>query len=251
MRIGSSVIAITCAALLMVSRSADAQWYVAGYLGANHTTPATVTIDQPAVGTSLEFQDVTFVARPFESPQYYGFRAGYMFGERRRWGAEFEWVHPKLYADTSRHVRVQGRSGGGSIDTTTTMDAVVQRYAMSHGMNFALFNLVTRMPITTASDGFASRVTLTARGGGGFMLPHAETTVSEQSLEQYEVAGFGFQLAGGIDVHLTGRLSATLDYKFGLARPEITIVDGTGSTSANVHQIAFGLAFGIARLRSK
>src|SRR5262245_26123486 len=102
MRIRPSVIVVACAAWLVSPHTADAQWYVAGYLGANHTTPATVTIDQPAVGTSLEFRDVKFAARPSESPQYYGVRAGYMFGERRRWGAEFELVHPKLFAETSR-----------------------------------------------------------------------------------------------------------------------------------------------------
>src|SRR5712692_9074604 len=158
------------AVLLVCPRTVRAQWYVAGYLGTNHTIPASVSIEQPSIGTSLEIGDVTFIARPFQSPQYYGVRVGHVFGERRRWGVEFEWVHPKLYADTSRVVHVAGRSGGARVDTTTIMDAFVQRYAMSHGMNFALLNLVTRMPITTASSGFTSRVALTARAGAGLML---------------------------------------------------------------------------------
>ncbi len=233
--------------LLVWPRTVSAQWYVAGYLGTNHTMPASVSIEQPSIGTSLEFSDVTFNARPFQSPQYYGLRVGCLFGERRRWGVEFEWVHPKLYADTSRTVQVAGRSGGAVVDTTIAMDAFVQRYAMSHGMNFALVNLLTRVPIAHASRGLPSRIALTARAGAGLMLPHAESTVGGQSREQYERGGFGFQLAGGIDLRLVGRLSATLDYKFGHARPEITIVDGTARTSANVHQVAFGLAFGLAR----
>ena len=36
------------AALLMTPRAAAAQWYVAGYLGANHTLPASVSIDTPS-----------------------------------------------------------------------------------------------------------------------------------------------------------------------------------------------------------
>jgi hypothetical protein len=247
MRIDRSVIVAFCAVLLTCPRTARAQWYVAAYLGVNHTSSATVSIDQPSLGTSLDIGDVAFDARPFDSPQYYGWRAGRMLGAHRRWGIEFEWVHPKLYADTSRIVTIRGRSHGASIETTTAMDNFVQRYAMSHGMNFALVNLVTRMPIVATGEGFASRVAFTARGGAGVMVPHAETTLAGDSLEQYELAGLGLQVAGGLDVRLDGRLSATLDYKFGHARPEITIPDGTGRTSANVHQLAFGLAFGLSR----
>jgi hypothetical protein len=90
-------------------------------------------------------------------------------------------------------------------------------------------------------------VAVTARAGLGPMLPHAETTVANESREQYESGGVGYQLAAGVDVRLIGWLSAIADYKFGHGRPEITIVDGTGRTTANVHQLAFGLAFGLNR----
>jgi len=227
---------------LISASAADAQWYVAGYLGANHTMPATVSIDQPSLGTSLHFDDVTFVARPFTSPQYYGLRCGHLFGDERRWGLEFEWLHPKVYAEVERAVYVTGRSVGVTVDTTTRMDTFVQHYAMSHGMNFALVNVVARRAV-----GAASRLAVIGRAGAGPMLPHAETTVAGRSREQYAGAGLGFQVAGGVDVRLVGWLSAIADYKFAHARPQISIVDGTGRMSANVHQVAFGLAFGLSR----
>ena len=240
-------VATAGAILLIHAPTAAAQWYVAGYLGANHTMPATVSIDQPSLGTSLDFEDVTLVARPFTSPQYYGLRVGHLFGDQRRLGVEVEWLHPKVYADVEKNVHVTGRSRGVTIDTTTRMDTFVQHYAMSHGMNFALVNIVGRMPLGAKSGGQVSRVALVGRAGLGPMLPHAETTVGGRSREQYERAGIGFQVAGGVDVQLVGWLSAIADYKFGHARPEITIVDGTGRMSANVHQLAFGLAFGLSR----
>jgi hypothetical protein len=242
-----SIPVLMAAALLVSPRSSDAQWYVAGYLGASHTLPAPVTIDQPARGTSLTFDDVMFEARPFTSPQYYGVRVGRLFGERRRFGLEFEWLHPKVYSETARAVRITGRLNGVPIDTITRMDEIVQRYSMSHGMNFALFNVVMRLPLAEAGNGIASRVAVTARAGAGPMLPHAESTVNGESADQYEAAGVGYQVAGGVDVRLVGWLSAVADYKFGRATPEITIVDGTGRTTANVHQLAFGLAFGFSR----
>ncbi len=245
----SSRVVVTALSLvfLLLPRLAAAQWYVAGYLGTNRTLAAPVSIDQPTRNTSLSFDGVTFEARPFKSPQYYGVRVGRLFGEQRRFGAEFEWIHPKAYADTTQVVHVTGRLNGANVDTMARMDTIVQRYAMSHGMNFALFNAVVRIPLDEDGSGFASRVALSARAGAGPMLPHAENTVAGESREQYEAGGVGYQVAGGVDVHLTGWLSAIADYKFGHGAPEVMIVDGTGRTTANVHQFAFGLAFGLSR----
>ena len=233
--------------LVFAPHAAFAQWYVAGYLGANRTLAAPVSIEQPSRNTSLTFSDVTFTARPFASPQYYGLRAGRLFGERRRFGVEVEWLHPKAYADVSKPVRITGRSNGFPVDTTAPMSAWVQHYAMSHGMNFVLFNAVARLPLDDGGSGLASRVALTARAGAGPMVPHAETTVANESREQYEAGGLGYQFAGGVDIRLVGWLSAIADYKFSRGKPEIDIVAGTGSTTANVHQVAFGLAFGLNR----
>jgi len=232
---------------LLSARAADAQWYVSGYLGANHTLPSTVSIDQPALNTSLEFADVTFDARPFESPQYYGVRVGRLLGERRRFGVEFEWFHPKVYADTSETVHITGALAGAHLDTTARMDTLVQRYSMSHGMNFALVNVVLRIPMSEDADSFASRVALTGRAGAGPMIPHGESEIAGQIDEQYEVAGVGYQFAGGVDVRLAGHLSVLVDYKFGHASPEITVFNGTGQTTASMHQLAFGVAFGFTR----
>jgi hypothetical protein len=93
----------------------------------------------------------------------------------------------------------------------------------------------------------ASRIALIGRAGAGPMLPHGESEIGGQAVEQYEVAGVGYQLAGGVDLRLYRGLSAIIDYKFGHASPEITIADGTGHTTGNLHQVAFGVAVGFAR----
>ena len=226
---------------------ADAQWYIAGYLGANHTLPAEVVIDQPSRGTLLQFNDVIFEARPFESPQYYGVRVGRLFGEQRRFGVEFEWFHPKVYARTAESVHIVGRYAGATLDATLPMNTIVQRYSMSHGMNFALVNAVVRIPVSNDPASVASRIAFTGRAGAGPMIPHGESEIGGQTQEQYEVAGVGYQVAGGVDVRVYRGLSAVVDYKFGHTSPEITVADGTGHTTANLHQVAFGLAVGFAR----
>jgi hypothetical protein len=66
--------------------------------------------------------------------------------------------------------------------------------------------------------------------------------------EQYEYAGLAGHFAAGLDIRVRGRLSAMVDYKLTIARPEITIpLDGRGRTTSTSHQIALGLAFGQSR----
>jgi len=195
--------------------AAQAQWYVGAYLGANYTHPATIRVDLPAAQLALRYDDVGFSGEPFASPQYYGIRIGREVG-RGRLGVEVEFIHLKVYADP--------------------MDAVVTRYAMSHGLNFLLVNLVARQPIANG------RASLVGRGGIGPTLPHAETTVLGIEREQYEFGGIGWQAAAGVEIALARRLRAEAEYKFTFARPVIDVAGGTGRTSSATHQVTFGLA---------
>jgi hypothetical protein len=96
---------------LSVATSAEAQWYFAGYLGANKTASAPVSIDVPTSNISLVFDDVAFAARPFESPQYYGWRLGTLMGPARRFGVEIEFIHLKVIGLTGRAYETTGSSG--------------------------------------------------------------------------------------------------------------------------------------------
>lgn len=233
------------AVLSFAPSQAEAQWYVAGFMGANAARPATVTIDQPSVGTRLELAGVEWTSESFKSPQYYGYRVGRLFGgPGRRWGIEFEFVHPKMFAKTSSIVAIRGTVNGVPFDGSAPMDTFVSRYAMSHGINFALANFVVHQPL---GGGDAPRLALTVRGGAGPTIPHNETTVGE-SIDRYEMGGIGFQGAAGVDIRVHRWLSATAEYKLAWARPEIDIArDGTGKTTAAIHQFAAGIAIGVRR----
>jgi hypothetical protein len=120
------------------------------------------------------------------------------------------------------------------------MNTVVQRYSMTHGLNFALINLVVRTP---ARGPF----TLIWRGGAGPTIPHAETTIDRQSRDQYEYGGIGAQASAGVDIRTWRFVSTTAEYKFTIARPRIDVADGTGVTTSATHQLAVGLAFNLTR----
>ncbi|HXT72038.1 MAG TPA: outer membrane beta-barrel protein [Vicinamibacterales bacterium] len=224
---------------LAAARPAEAQWYFVGYLGANVTKAATVSVDVPASGLSLEFSKVKFAAHPFESPQYYGWRLGKLF--HGRFGLEGEFIHLKMYARTDAVYLFSGTSGVVPFAIGQPMRTVVQRYAMSHGLNFLLLNAVSRVPIGSG------RAAVIVRAGAGSTVAHTETTVLNSAVDKYERAGFGVHAAAGLSLALGSRVSLVTEYKFTRARPEISVAGGTGRTTAATHQFAFGLAFGLGR----
>jgi hypothetical protein len=236
-----TVLALFVAALVVPAR-ADAQWYAGAYLGASHTLPADVSIDQPARQTSLTFADVDFAGESWTSPQYYGWRVGRFFGASRRWGLELEYTHLKVIARTAKSPAVSGMLDGAPIGPNVgAMNTIVERYRMTHGLNFYVGNLIVREPLRW------SRATFVGRAGAGVTVPHAETTIRGEGREQYEYGGLGMNLSAGIDVRLTHLLSAVADYKFTFAAPGIDIVDGTGHTRSATHQVTIGLAIGMPR----
>lgn len=224
--------------LLAAPGAAHAQWYIGGDLGGNYTQTATVSINQPATGTAVDFHDVQFSARPFKSPQYYVWRAGRLFGESRRFGLEFEFTHLKVIAATDRTYHATGSIDGVTVDESVPMDILVQRYAMTHGLNFLLINFVNRLPLG------ATRFTLVTRAGAGATLPHAETTIDDVDREQYQFAGPGAKVEFGVAFRLFHALSLSSAYKLSVARPLISIADGTGRMLAVTHQISGGVLFG-------
>lgn len=226
---------------LVLPRLAHAQWYAGGYFGANHTHTADVRIDQPSTGTSLRFHDVTFAGRPLASPQYYGIRIGRLVGERRRFGVEVEFVHLKVIGETGNPFRISGTLDGAAVDTVARMDTVVQQYAMTHGLNFLVFNVVSKHRLGSTRASWVNRV------GAGPTIPHAETTVRQVNREQYEYAGPGVHGASGIEVGIAQWLSLHAEYKLTAARPKISIEAGTGRTTSVSHQIAAGFIFGSTR----
>ena len=112
--------------------------------------------------------------------------------------------------------------------------SLIQSYAMSHGLNFFLFNAAVRRPVKNTP------LVLSARAGIGPTLPHAETEVNGVRQEGYEYGGVGTQLGAGIELRVWSHFGFMAEYKWTHARPEIFVHDGTGRITANTHHLAFG-----------
>ena len=203
-----------------------------------------MTVNVPSAGLGVTYHDVQFSARSFDSPQVHVWRLGKLFGPAARWGVEFEFTHLKVIGDTSKAYVASGQINGVALPggTSLPMNAEVQEYQMTHGLNFLIVNGVGRWPI-----GASHRLSLVGRFGVGTTLPHAETDVLGQFSQHYEFAGFGVEGSGGLALKLTHLISLVADYKISDAHPRITVVAGTGQTTAISQQITFGLAFGFAR----
>jgi hypothetical protein len=224
---------------LLIPSPARAQMYFVAYLGANYTERADVTIDVPPADLAVTFHDVQFNAHPFQSPQYYGGRFGWLFGHRR-FGIEAEFIHLKVYAETQHDYAASGRLAGLGPGGTVLMDTIVQRYAMSHGLNFVVGNAVFRRPLH-------DRLALVARAGAGVTIPHAESTVLGAAKDLYEYAGPGAHAAAGVDWQIHGPWSLTGEYKLTYAEPGITLAAGSGRTTSLTHHVAFGVGLGLSR----
>jgi hypothetical protein len=214
-------------AFLSIATPASAQWYGVLYLGANNTRPADITVKGD--GYNVTFQKVDFEARPFESPQYYGWRLGRFLNDTRRLGVELEFIHLKVIANPEQ------------------LGPTVQQYRMTHGLNFIMANLTSRIPFGRSAHGDAPFAVI-SRLGAGVTVPHAETTILNVTQEQYEYAGPGGHAAVGLTAKLKGRLSLVGEYKITYAKPKIsTAHNGTGQMTALTHHVALGLAFGLTR----
>jgi hypothetical protein len=231
------VVLMLAAVLVAAPAPAAAQWFVASYTGSNFTRPADVTIDQPSLDRTLTFERVRFDAEPFKSPQYYGARIGYLFAARRL-GIEIEFLHQKVISRTERDVHVVGHQGGATVDLTQPMNVIVQRYAMTHGLNFFLANLVWRQPIGGQSG--AHPMSLTVRGGAGPVMPGVDTVVGRRSVQHYQYAGIGGAASAGLEIRLWPIVSVSAEYKFTAARPRIDVDGGTGRTTTIAHHVAAG-----------
>lgn len=222
--------------------TAEAQWILSTFTGTNVTVPSTISLDLPAESTRLDFLDVGYDAKPMKSPQYYGARVTRLFGGRG-FGLEAEFLHIKTYARTGESFRTVGTIQGAAVDAVLPMDALVYRYNHTHGLNFLFANVVWRRALGAASDRPAAALTI--RGGAGPVRPGVDVVTPTMNIQGYQLAGWGQQIAGGVEWRLKGWLWAMAEYKLTHAAPEVDLAaGGRGRFDALSHHLAFGISIG-------
>ncbi len=230
---GARAAALAVTIVISMAGRSDAQWIVAVYAGAAQTRAASLTVNRPGEPTSLRFEDVRFDGRSFQSPIYYGYRVSRVLSSRGGVIVGGEFIHAKIYADGSRSVGA-GVRRGAPIEAVA-FSSVIQRFALSHGMNFILVSAGIRRPLSR-------RVTVLAAGGAGPMLPHAELEIDNVSVDRYQLAGVGTQAAFGVETRLWRRIALLTEYKWTRARMSLELADGQIELRPSSHHVAIGLA---------
>jgi hypothetical protein len=102
------------------------------------------------------------------------------------------------------------------------------------------------VPLGSAGRG-DRRLAVMARAGAGPTIPHGESTIRGESRDGYVLNGLAVHGAAGLAVHLTGRLSGTVEYQFSRTRPTIPVAAGTAQMTASIHQFSAGVAIRLSR----
>lgn len=201
-----------------------------------------LAIEQPAADTNLNFSSIDYEGKSFTSPLYYGGRVTY-FAPQKSWlGVEAEFIHLKVYARTDAVTRASGRFMGTPFDQNVPVRNILESFSMSHGLNFALVNVVARR-VLASSAGADGRVELLGRAGLGLTIPHAESKIDGVFQEGHEMGALGLHFAGGIDVRLVRGLSAMAEYKLTSTTESVAISEGHAHGQFTSHHVVFGIGW--------
>jgi hypothetical protein len=229
--------------VLCLPASAYADWIASAFLGHAWTRSSTVTLTLPDQQTAVEIAGVEYRAESLQSPQYYGYRVTWIPGGHRWIGIEAEVIHAKVFAEADRLVRFRGTLRGADVDGSLPLNSVVQRLAMSHGLNFIFANITLRWELGPVDSQGAHRLVVVGRAGAGPTVPHAESAVEHVNREQYQGGGLGAQVAGGLEAAVWRGLLVLGEYKFTWASPQLDVAGGQATVPARSHHVVSGLAY--------
>jgi hypothetical protein len=232
-------------ALLAQPRSATADWTFGAFLGGARTQETSLTLKQPSADTNLRLSPVRYRSESLDPPLYYAGRVGFFPGSE--WfGIEGELIHLKVVADTARQVRFDGVLRGETTGAVRQLSSLVQRFAITHGVNLLLVNAVARR--TAGSSGtLPPRWIVIGRVGAGASLPHPESTVDGLSLERYEWGAFSAQAAAGVERRLTTRIYLSGEYKLTYTVQDVSVAAGSARTPLVTHHAVAGLVVHLRR----
>ena len=239
-RLCSGKIVARISGLLFLLQPVRAEWTLTAYLGGAHTAQSSLRLQAAQLQTDLLLQPISYQTKPFQSPLYYGYRVGYFFS--RNFGLESEFTHLKVYAETDGIAYIAGTLHGVSMNETASINTVVQRFNITHGVNLLTANLVARKAFRQA--GSSARFLLSGRVGGGATIPHPENEVlGISNNEHYEVGAPAWQVGAGLEVRLWHRLYADSELKYTRTHEKVDIAQGTAESPLKSTHAVVGLVW--------
>ncbi len=174
-------------------------------------------------------------------PIYYGVRVTHYFPRRPDWGVALDFFHYKALSDTDATVPVTGTRGGASVNAPERLGDTIQRFDMSHGVNYLTLNAVHRWRLRPDGPRFPrGRLQPYLGAGIGAVIPHVETKIGGVSKQSYQWRGPGFQVFAGASYALSPRWSLFGEYKFTHTTLTVDIPNGDAHTTLDTHHLVLG-----------
>lgn len=213
------------------------------YTGKSFTQSSDITVKQPTLSNDYTFKDVSFDDESFETPPWYGLRAGYYFESYPWLGTAIEFFHFKMVTDTSENKRLMGIRDGTIVDTTARVNSIIQQFQITHGVNYLTLDALVRYRFLEDREQFRKgRVQLYGGLGVGPVIAHAENVVDDvRNGEGYEVGGVGIQAFVGARALLFKHFGLFAEYKFTHSGLEIGVAAGVGMVEENTHHLVGGV----------
>lgn len=176
-------------------------------------------------------------------PQY-NIRFGLFFNDST--GLEVALDHIKWIVRQGQTVHVTGTMNGAPVVTDLTLTPDVLRYQLNNGANPIFFNLVKRVRLI-GSRGTTGDVSLLAKAGGGFAVPHTENALfdvpNDRGFQPFH--GYGVDAAVAIRAHYFKALYFEVEEKILYERYFGVKID-RGTARQNVKATEFSFHFGIS-----
>ena len=225
------------------SQVAKAEVELSIFTGVALSQDSDLHLQQPG-GTDLTFHDVSIEGRDFDDPPYYGARLLWFPSELSHWGFGAEFFHMKMYAQTDAIVQVTGRRNGVGVNDNERVDNTIQSFSLSHGLNYALGDIVYRWQPGHRGEDFLGRLEPYVGVGLGAAIPHVESTVGGKFHEEYQLHGPGVEALAGMNIALTHHIGLMFEYKFTYANLDsLDIPGGSIEVTPLNHHIVTGLTF--------
>ena len=223
--------------------------YVRLYTGIGVTRDSDLRIRQPALGTDLTFEQVSWEHRSlstewtWDSVPYMGVRAGFFFRNRTWLGVSFEVLHFKILAETEKRVHVTGTDEGRRVDRVAPMEQFVQDYRVTNGVNLVLANVQAHKGLAKSARFSEGRADLYGGFGAAVTVPYTGSLIDGARSGQYEWGRLASQLLGGVAWHLSPRWDLSSEYRFTLTTVDGAVARGDSRSRLRTHHVAFGFAY--------
>ncbi len=219
--------------LLLTGTAAHAENEVALYLGVSAAPRSDLHVK--GAGDDVTYHGVSWHARSFENPLYYGIRLTHWREGDPDTGLALDFTHAKIYLkDTA--VRVTGSRGGTPVDAVEPTSASITSFNNSHGLNLLTLNALVR------GDG---RIRPYAGVGAGIALPHVEAEIGGTRVSEYQYGGPAVQGLLGLSARVGDRWGVFGEAKLDRAWLHEDLHGGrSADLNVNVHQLLGGVSRG-------